>query len=189
MEALGKLFGSLARVKVMKLFLFNDDAVFDRNEVSKRSKISPHVATKELNLLKKSGLIRKKKAGFYLDQTFPFLIPLKDMLMYSAPMHNKEISKRLSGVGKVKAVVVSGVFIQNPESRLDILVVGDDISANRLKTVIGGMESEIGRELRFALLETADFKYRQGVCDRLVRDVFEYPHKVVVDKVGIEYAR
>ena len=189
MEALGKLFGSLARVKVMKLFLFNEEAVFDKREVSKRSKISLTMASRELNLLKKSGLLRKKKTGFYLDRTFPFLTPLKELLMYSAPMQNKEISKRLSGVGKVKAVVVSGVFIQNPESRLDILVVGDDISQNRLKSVIGNMESEIGRELRFALLETADFKYRQGVCDRLVRDVFEYPHKIVVDKVGIEYSR
>lgn len=189
MESLGKLFGSLAKVKVMKLFLFNDDAVFDKKEVAKRAKISQHSITRELNLLVKSGLLKKKKTGFFLDKSFPFLNALKDLLMHSAPMQNKEISKRLSGVGKIKAVVVSGVFIQNPESRLDILVVGDDISPNRLKTVIGNMESEIGRELRFALLETSDFKYRQGVCDRLVRDVFEYPHKVVVDKVGIEYAR
>jgi hypothetical protein len=189
MEALGKLFGSLARVKVIKLFLFNDDAIFDKKEVSRRTKTAPHNITRELNLLIKSGFLKKKKQGYFLNKNFGFLTPLKELLMYSAPMREKEISKRLSGVGKVKAVVVSGVFIQNTESRLDILVVGDDISQNRLKTAIGNMESEIGRELRFALLETADFKYRQGVCDRLVRDVFEQPHKIVVDKVGIEYAR
>lgn len=190
MEALGKVFGSLARVKVMKLFLFNEESFFDKKEVSKRAKISTQVASKELNLLTKAGLLKKKKNhGFFLNKTFPFLLPFKDLLMHSAPMQEKEISRRLSGVGKVKAVIVSGVFIQNPESRLDILVVGDDISQNRLKSVIGNMESEIGRELRFALLETSDFKYRQGVCDRLVRDVFEYPHKIVVDKVGIEYTR
>lgn len=173
----------------MKLFLFNDEDVFDKKEVAKRAKISQSLITRELNLLVKSGLLKKKKTGYLLNKAFPFLQPIKDLLMYSAPMQNKEISRRLSGIGKVKAVIVSGVFIQNPESRLDILVVGDDISPNRLKTVIGNMESEIGRELRFACLETSDFKYRQGVCDRLVRDVFESPHKVVVDKVGIEYAR
>lgn len=189
MEALGKLFGSLARVKVMKLFLFNEDTIFTKKEVSKRSKVSQSVTSKEINLLVKSGLLKKRKAGFFLNRSFHFLNPIKELLMYSAPMNEKEISKRLSGIGKVKAVVVSGVFIQEPESRLDILVVGDDISQNRLKTVIGNMESEIGRELKFASLETSDFKYRQGVCDRLVRDVFESPHKVVVDKVGIEYAR
>lgn len=190
MEALGKLFGSLARVKVMKLFLFNDEAIFERKEVAKRAKISSKAALQELNLLTKSGLLKKKKnQGYFLNKTFPFLDPIQTLLMHSAPMQSKEISRRLSGIGKIKAVIVSGVFIQNPESRLDILVVGDDVSPNRLKTVIGNMESEIGRELRFALLDTADFKYRQGVCDRLVRDVFEFPHKVVVDKVGIEYAR
>lgn len=200
MEALGKLFGSLARVKVMKLFLFNDEAFFERKDVAKRCKISSSVALQELNLLTKTGLLKKKAftkntpkkkkvQGFILNKEFSFLDPLQNLVMHSAPMQNKEISRRLSGIGKIKAVIVSGVFIQNPESRLDILVVGDDVSPNRLKTVIGNMESEIGRELRFALLDTADFKYRQGVCDRLVRDVFEYPHKIVVDKVGIEYAR
>ncbi len=189
MEELGKIFGSLSRIKVMKLFLFNEEAVFGRREVSKRTKVSLSVTSKELNLLTKANLLKKKKTGFFLNKSFSFLIPMKELLMHSAPMQGKEISRRLSGIGKIKAVVISGVFIQNPESRLDILVVGDDISQNRLKTVIGNMESEIGRELKFALLDTADFKYRQGVCDRLVRDVFESPHEVVVDKVGIEYAR
>lgn len=201
MDALGKLFGSIARVKVMKLFLFNGDSIFDRNDIAKRTKISSRSALQELTLLTKAGLLKKKNIfkegrlrkkkvqGFVLNHEFGFLEPLQSLLMYSAPMQNKEISKRLSGVGKVKAVIVSGIFIQNPESRLDMLVVGDDVSQNRLKNVISNMESEIGRELRFALLETADFKYRQGVCDRLIRDVFEYPHRVVVDKVGIETIR
>lgn len=203
MEALGKLFGSIARIKVIKLFLFNGDTIFDRQEVAKRSKISSRAALQELTLLTKSGLLRKKTfmkesgksgrkkriQGFVLNQEFGYLEPLQTLLMHSAPMQNKEISKRLSGIGKVKAVVVSGIFIQDPESRLDMLVVGDDVSQNRLRSVISNMESEIGRELRFALLDTADFKYRQGVCDRLLRDVFEYPHRVVVDKVGIEQSR
>lgn len=203
MEALGKLFGSIAKIKVMKLFLFNGDSVFDRQDVAKRSKISSRAALQELTLLVKAGFLKKKTfmketgryarkkrvQGFVLNQEFGYLEPLQTLLMHSAPMQNKEISRRLSGIGKVKAVIVSGIFIQDPESRLDMLVVGDDVSQNRLKSVISNMESEIGRELRFALLDTADFKYRQGVCDRLIRDVFEYPHRIVVDKVGIETAR
>ncbi len=203
MEALGKLFGSIAKIKVMKLFLFNGDSIFDRQDVAKRSKISSRASLQELTLLVKAGFLKKKTfmkesgksgrkkrlQGFVLNQEFGYLEPLQTLLMYSAPMQNKEISKRLSGIGKVKAVVVSGIFIQDSESRLDMLVVGDDVSQNRLKNVISNMESEIGRELRFALLDTADFKYRQGVCDRLIRDVFEFPHRIVVDKVGIEIAR
>jgi hypothetical protein len=47
------------------------------------------------------------------------------------------------------------------------------------------MESEIGKELRFSSLNTEDFKYRHGVCDRLIRDVLDYQHEVVVDRIGI----
>ena len=34
--------------------------------------------------------------------------------------------------------------------------------------------AELGRELRYASFTTEDFKYRVGVYDRLIRDVFDF---------------
>lgn len=199
MEALGKLFGSVARVKLMKLFLFNEDEAIAKTDAAKRAKITSQAATKELGVLERSGMIRKKSffkegetgkkkrvQGYVLNQSFRYLIPLQSMLMHSAPMQQKEITSKLARVGKIKAIVVAGIFIQDPDSRIDILVAGDDISSTKLRNAITSMEAEIGRELRYAIFDTADFKYRMGVCDRLVRDVFDYPHEVVVDRIGLK---
>jgi hypothetical protein len=204
MEALGKLFGSVARVKLMKLFLFNEEESITKADAAKRAKVTPQAATRELGVLERSGMIRKKSffkegkklqsgkkgkkrrvQGYVLNQNFRYLIPLQSMLMHSAPMQQKEITEKLSRIGKVKVIVVAGIFIQDPESRIDILVAGDDISSTKLRNAITSMEAEIGRELRYAIFDTPDFKYRMGVCDRLVRDVFDYPHEIVVDRIGL----
>ena len=44
--------------------------------------------------------------------------------------------------------------------------------------------SRLGRELRYALLSSDDLLYRLTVSDRLIRDVLDYPHRIVLDKLG-----
>jgi len=201
-EILEKLFGSSARVKVMKLFLFNSEQLLEKSEIIKKTKASSTAIQKELKdlcdmgLLKKrifirssqtkSGKTKKQKVqGFALNPTFKYLNNLKTLIINNEPFNHNEIIKKLNKVGKLKLIVVSGLFIQNDDSRLDLFVVGDDIKDRLVKGVISKMESEIGKELRYSFFTTADFKYRYGVCDRLVRDVFDYPHQVVVDRIGL----
>jgi len=76
------------------------------------------------------------------------------------------------------------VFIQDPDGRVDILVVGDSMKDSRLKAAIRDLESHMGHELRYAAFSTDDFTYRLGAYDRLIRDVLDYPHQIVVDKLN-----
>jgi hypothetical protein len=43
----------------------------------------------------------------------------------------------------------------------------------------------VGKELRYAFFSTDEFKYRMSMYDKLVRDILDYPHKVLLDKLGI----
>lgn len=204
MESLGKIFGSITRVKIIRLFLCNEEDIFDKTEISRRVKVSKQSVSREILILEKAGLILKKsflkegkilkngKAGkkkrvhgYTTNSNFKYLISLKSLLCGPAPMKNKEITNKFSGAGQIKVMVISGIFIHDPNSTLDVLIVGDNINNTKIKNAISSIESEIGRELRYAVFETADFKYRLGLCDRLIRDVFDYPHETIVDKIGI----
>ena len=46
------------------------------------------------------------------------------------------------------------------------------------------IESEIGKELRYAYFSTEDFQYRLSMCDKLTRDILDYPHKKILNKLG-----
>lgn len=212
METLGKIFGSTEKVKIMRLFLFNPGQCYDIDTVSTRTKVEKREVRKELENLVKIGLVKRKmfskdapnpdepvkltvnkakvkkktSEGWVLNQNFIYLSQLQNLLVNTILMREQDILDRLSDAGKVKLVIVSGVFLQNWDGRVDIMVVGDRLKENTLHNTIRKMESEIGKELHYAALETPDFQYRMSVCDKLVRDVLDYPHRVILDRLGMK---
>lgn len=190
MEILSKLFGGDTRVRVMRLFVSHPGVVFDKDDVVKRCRVSSDELSKELREFEKIGLITKKKmhgrgAAIALSETFPYLDALQNLLMNFDLLGKKEVTTRFERAGKIKLVIAAGIFIQNPESRLDILIVGDKLKRSIIENGIKSLEADMGRELRFACFDTEDFVYRMNVYDKLVRDVLDYPHKKLVNKLGI----
>ncbi|MCC7004705.1 hypothetical protein IT397_02190 [Candidatus Nomurabacteria bacterium] len=201
MKILEKLFGSDLRVKVLRLFLFNLNQPFDKEDVILRAKIKKSASDKEIKMLLKIGLIKRKVfykefikgkdrvkrrvRGFVLNESFPHLSALQGLLIHTMPLSSGDIITRLGRAGKIKLVIVSGVFIQDWDSRVDMLIVGDSIKRSKLNEVVKIMESEIGKELRYAVFDTGDFNYRMSMYDKLIRDVLDYPHKILIDKIGI----
>ncbi len=49
-----------------------------------------------------------------------------------------------------------------------------------IQKTISVLESELGRELSYAIFDTNDFKYRVSMYDKLIRDVFDYPHERLI---------
>jgi len=205
METLSKLFSGEGRVKIMRLFLFNPELSFSLDQIIAKAKISTREAKSEIEILEKSGMIKdkksvqtieKKKRGkivqlkkkvvcYYLDPNFEYLLPLQNLLINTRPLRKEEILRRLHNVGKLKMVIVSGVFIQNLDSRVDLLIVGDNLKRGSIDRIVKTMEAEIGKELIFASFETADFHYRLGMYDKLIRDILDYPHQKLLDKLNI----
>jgi len=127
--------------------------------------------------------------GWTIDDTFEYLEPLQEVLIHISSLRNSEVLKKLSRVGKLKLVIVSGVFINNYDSRIDILIVGDTMKKTSLENTIKTIESEIGREIRYAYFETPDFLYRLGIYDKLIRDIFDFPHEKILDKLNVSLKR
>lgn len=205
METLSKLFSGEERVKIMRLFLFNPELCFSLDQVIAKAKVSNREAKQEIEVLEKAGMIKnkkvvqiveKKKRGkiiqlkkkmvcYHLDPDFEYLLPLQNLLINTRPLRKEEILRRLHNVGKLKMVIVSGVFIQNPDSRVDLLIVGDNLKRGSIDRIVKTMEAEIGKELTFASFETADFHYRLGMYDKLIRDILDYPHQKLLDKLNL----
>ena len=205
MDILGKLFGNPARVKIMRLFLLNPLTPFDTVEIGEKSKTKREVARKESALLELVGLVKRKVffkeisakkgskkqkkvrvSGWVLNENFPLLFPLKNVLMSGNPLNRREeLINRFKGCGRIKLLVVSGVFVQESDSRVDVLLVGDGLLKRAIESALRGLEAEMGKELTYAFLETPEFTYRMGIYDKFIRDIFDYPHEKVMDKLGV----
>lgn len=201
-DILGKIFSSPARVKIMRLFLLNADQCFEKSDVVTRSKISPSSATRELSLLssatfiKKSSFIKtttvkkgkkqitkkKRVSGWCLNIKFPYQRALSELLIDAESFEGDDLAKLIRPHGKIKLILAAGVFTQDPDSRLDLLIVGDHLKRPAIERTIRVLESEIGKELAYAIFETDEFLYRANMYDKLVRDVVDFPHMRVINQ-------
>lgn len=203
---LEKLFGSSARVKIIRLFLLNPEGLFDAKEISRRCKIASKSTRKEISFLEKIGFIkhqsktvgeliklkngkiknRKKKiSGLKLREDFPLLCALKSLFLSVDPVDKGKMVKALKALGKIKLIVFSGIFIRSDNSRVDLLLVGDAVRKGALERVLRKFESETGKDINYALLDTKEFLYRLGMHDRFIHDIFDYPHEKILNKLGI----
>lgn len=185
MKSVSHIFGGEAKVKIMRLFIFNPSLIFTSAEVAGRTKERTRTARRELRILTKAGLIKRRAKGFMLDSSYLYLPAIENFLVDATPVTGKEIIKKVSHAGNIKLILISGVFLHNRDSRVDILVVGDHIKQAKLLSAVSSIEAELGKELRYAAFETTDFKYRLGIYDKLIRDILDYQHEKILNKLGI----
>jgi hypothetical protein len=210
MEILSKLFGNPSKVKLMRLFLFNPETFYSSKGIAKRSKLSSTEVKKDVNALMTLGMVRsreivreesvktkstktksakpakaKKILAFGLNPKFPYLAALKNLLITASLRADESLTKKFAKSGKLKLLLASGVFLHEWDTRVDLLIVGDELRIDNLQKVISVIEAEIGKELSYSAFDTEDFEYRLGVHDRLIRDILDSPHTILIDKLGI----
>src|SRR3989344_2326004 len=190
MESLEKLFGSAVRLKLIKLFLYNPKLAFTSSEAASRVRVATSVARKEIDELERAGLVKKGRSrkgnsnNWMRSPSCDYAEPLETFLTAIESSDHKDIANKLSKAGKIQLLFLSGFFIRNAEARVDMFIVGDNFSKNALSKIVSSIESEMGREIRYAFFSTADFKYRYSMFDKLIRDVLDFPHKKIVNKIG-----
>lgn len=190
-DTLQKLFGGNSRLKLLRLFLFNPKVTFTVAEAAERSQSKSVEVRREFALFHQIGLIKKSRRGaaaaarFQLNGDFEYTLALQNLLLNTS--HQAlELYNRLRRAGTIKFVVIAGVFLGEwDDSRLDLFVVGERLNDKRLKAEVRRLESELGKELRYSALSTDQFYYRLGMNDHLIKDIFDYPHTVVHDRLNI----
>jgi len=192
---------------LMKLFLLNPNLFFSLSDVVKRTKISNNIARRELELLEEIGFATVKKLAipapaeegkkkknskkpavknkvWQLNSDFFFAEHLRSIFNADFLAGREDLSEKFKNCGKVKLVILSGLFVQDGGTRADILIVGDDLRRSAVEGIMSTIEAEIGRELTYAVLETRDYIFRLNSSDRFVRDIVDFPHKCLIDKMG-----
>lgn len=183
MEILGKILGNPARVKIMRLFLLNKGKGFKNSDITKRSRVSAEFVRRELRLLDSIGFVKKRSKTsneWCFNTLFKYASEFEHLLVRSDTLNKKVILDYFKKVGKVKLLIISGVFMKNNESRVDLLIVGDKMKRRKIDEGIKKLEAEIGVELVYAVFDTKEFIYRLNMYDKLVRDILDFPHSVVL---------
>jgi len=182
MEILGKLLGSPARVKIMKLFLLNKEKNFKVKDVVARSRVSAESARREIRLLASVGFIKNRPSdvsSWFFNLSFKYIREFEDLLLRSDFFSKEAVIQNFKKSGQIKLMIVAGVFIKSHDSRVDILIVGEKLKQGKIEEGIRKLEALTGTELVYAVFDTKEFIYRVNMYDKLVRDILDYPHEVL----------
>ncbi|RMD59438.1 hypothetical protein D6821_01215, partial [Candidatus Parcubacteria bacterium] len=163
---LNKLFGSNARVKILKLFLSHPEGKFYIRQIARQLNLQLNSVRRELDNLEAFGLLKsvpadeneqtKEEAGqdvpplisllvrsrdkkaqknvdaltkqekkFYqVDTNFVLYGEIKALFVKAQILYEKDFVEKLNREGSVKLLILTGFFVNNPDSPTDLLIVG-----------------------------------------------------------------
>ncbi|MEK7627676.1 MAG: hypothetical protein AAB397_03790 [Patescibacteria group bacterium] len=201
-QILEKLFDSPMKVRLLKLFLRNDGIFFSIEDMVSKIHISARYARKEVAKLNDINFFKtktvkikveyglkkvkiKKAIAYGVNHDFVFYPELKNLVSKSSPASEDNLRIGIQKIGKIKLVILSGLFINSESSRIDLVVVGEGISQKKLERFLSNLEAEVGKDIRYVVLTTEEFNYRLSMFDRFLRDVLDYSHKKLINKLKI----
>lgn len=203
---LEKLFGSNTRVKILKLFLLHPLEKYYIRQLSRDLKLQLNSVRRELENLEHFGILtsdikaeeeRESKRGpakqsfsgqekkyYRANPGFVLFDEIKALIVKAQILYEKDFVRKLQAIGKVKLLVLTGIFVNNPNTLIDILLVGK-INKIKLVKLIKELETELGREINFTVFEPREFKYRRDITDIFLYGILESRKLVVIDEVGL----
>lgn len=181
------LFGSKARARLIRFFLLNPGGEFSASEVAEKTLVPKSEVTRELVRLAKMKLVfersRKGRKAFAVNEEFPFYTELKSLVSKLNVHAQSQVFRKLKVVGEVKLILISGLFLNYPKSKVDMILVVNNVNRTKLKHAVAHLEAEVGKEIRFVLMNNEELHYRLNMLDRFFIEFLEGPYEEVTNKV------
>ncbi len=140
-------------------------------------------ALRELFTGKKSS--NKSKAKASADKDEEKEIDTKDQDSEKAKVVDEPVSavdkKIWDKVGNISGLLYSGAFTRDKYTPVDVLIIGD-VSVPRAESAVAELEKQEDKELRYAVLEVEEWKYRKQLNDKFWSLVMQAKNQIIIDK-------
>lgn len=181
------LFKSPLRAKLVAYF------VRQPNEWGKAADVASVVGTtkesvaRELAQLLRFGILLSRKQGkvtsYRINELDDLFIPLSQFVGVVTNPTDKEIISSFKGIRGVVLIVAAGLLATETKSPLELLIVTKNADDKKIDKAVRKLETYAAVPLRYTILDEEEYHDRRQAYDRLLRDVFEYGHRIVLDKL------
>ena len=189
------LFGSKTRVKLLHLFLNNPEKSFYVREITRMIDEQINSVRRELANMVSVGIVQQdaidNKLYYSVNEDYPYIKPLvaifSDKNTEGGMGDTSSVSWKdsLGRMRGLKLAIISGKLVVGSSSAVDLLLVGDDMSAVTIKNLVKKIEKDRKIEINYAVISYDDFYYRMSVKDRFIMDIVRSRHSVLIDTEGI----
>lgn len=210
MDVLESLFESMPKVRILRIFMRNSAELLPLDEIVRKSGLRRDIVQKELKKFLRIGVIKNKIASikqatprsskknkilrfrtrkvvvYFANSDFELFSELRLLFTRASLASKQKIIQKIKSLGKgIKLAVIAGIFLNNDNCRTDLLLVGNGIKRGGFERFLGSIEADLGKSVRYTLMETKEFLYRMDMYDKFLRDILEYPHEKLINKLHI----
>ncbi len=186
-DILEHLFGSRSRARMLRFFVLNPGKEISLVQLRAKLNVDGRRARADLNMLRKIGFVtestQKKEKIYVLNEAFPYYVEMRNLFIKANTSPECKELHKLEGIGRIKLILTTGIFLNYDKARVDIVIVSDDINRQKLPKVIEAIEVEVGREVRYMAMTSDELNYRLNMMDRFLMEVLESPHNLVVNRI------
>lgn len=192
-------FGSATRVKILQIFFRSPERAFYVRELSRLIDTQLNGVRREIANLEMLGLLEHvaaseaqatelgtERSKYYQLKTDSLLFPeLKALLLKAELLEEQALIEAIKNRGGViKLLILTGSFTGAPDSETDLLLVGECKPLVMAK-LIRDYEEDLGRPIRYTIMDEKEFKDRREIGDKFIYGVFESRHITAVDQLHL----
>ena len=218
---LSKLFGSTARVKILKLFLLHPNEKYYIRQLARDLSLQLNSVRRELDNLETFGILtsnlvdvdnkneeltsveefltyskaekqKKKKNNnnksdkkyYQVNTNFVLYEEIRALIVKAQLLYEKDFVEKLQTAGRPKLLILTGLFVNDDNAQVDLLVVGR-LNKSKLTKQINNLEKELGLEVNFTIMDLKEFKYRRDITDVFLYEILEGKKLVVIDELSV----
>jgi len=164
LSSLAELFPNPALVRVLSLFLLHPEEEFYQRDIAETTGNALLQVQRALKRVERAGLVTKTKRGnivyYKADRMHPAFEDLKRVFLKTVALGDVLRDALAPLADRVKLAFIFGSLAQGKEtaqSDIDLFLVGG-ITLREASRALGGVVSELGREINPVVYPVAEFK-------------------------------
>lgn len=189
---LEQFFGSKTRMELLNFYFNNVNKSFYVRELVKLTGMQLNSIRRELDNLVKFGILMEdkeykpainsfsnkkfnlpiKRKYYKLNNNFVLYKEIETLMLKSKLLLENKLIEKLNELGKIKNLILTGIFIGLKDSSIDILIIGE-VDRHKLKDILHKFGAFINKDLNYAVISEEEYKYRLNIKDKFLFDILD----------------
>lgn len=179
---LTKIFSSQVRVKILKMLIMHERRSFSVAEIASVTNSIVRSVNKEIVKLIETGIVieelkdtevnkkRVKVKHYRINKHFIIFEEIKSIFLKLQVIELDNFKEKISKLGNINYVVLTGNFIGNPKVKIDLLIVGE-ASKKKMDNFIKDLQKILGWEINWTQMNLPEYDYRKQIGDMFLFDI------------------